>query len=234
MMAYLIKEPQHTKLNMEDCVSMSETLGDAISSFLEKNDRKISYNRYIKIGMARTAAMIESRLRQEQVHFVDMKRTGLLDESKRRNLLIQIIELKEEFDDLRCRMTLPARIEMDTETRRSIFHTIGERNAMMILMDFVRIYNKWTDASAEYLILRAIREIMCSVSGSNNRASDTDKLGTAKTALAEEYDKKISEQENILHSYCEDLCDIAEELDEEYGIFDILDKLTEEADLSES
>lgn len=228
MMAYFIPKPLHIRLNIEERVNMAETLGDAISSILNKKDREFPCNRYVKKTVARTAAMVEHRLRREQVHFVDMKNAGLLDESRRRNLLIQITELKEELEDLRCRMTASAKIEMDTETRRCVFRTIGDRNAMMTLSDFVRIYNKWADASADYFILRAIREILCSTSGSNNSVSNMDKLAPAKTALAEEYDKKIREQENILHSYCEDLRGIAEELVEKYGIFDILDKLSED------
>lgn len=234
MMTYFIPKTLHIRLNIEERVNMAETLGDAISSILDKRDREFPCNRYIKKNMARTAAMVEHRLRREQVHFVDMKNAGLLDESMRRNLLIQIAELKEELEDLRCRMTSSARIEMDTETRRCVFRTMGDRNAIMTLSDFVRIYNKWADASAEYFILKAIREILSSGSSSNNSASNMDKLDPAKAALAEEYDKKISEQGNILHSYCEDLRGIAEELDEEYGIFDILDKLSEDNAAMES
>lgn len=225
MMAYLIKEPQYIKLNMEERIIMVETLGDAISSI---SDRKLFYNRYVKKSLARTAAMVENSLRRKQVHFVDMKRAGLLDENKRKILLIQIMELKEELEELRCRMTFPAKIEMDTETRRCVFRTINDPNVAMTLMDFVRIYNKWADDSAEYLILIAIREIECAAFNNNNSSSNFDKITPAQIALTEEYNKKISEKKNILHSYCEELRGIAEELDEEYGIFDILDKLSED------
>lgn len=214
---------------MEESVNMAERLSDVIGSFLaDGNHKEISYNKYVKKNLVRTAAMVESRLRHEQVHFVDMKRAGLLDENKRRNLLIQIMELKEELEDLRCRMTSPARIEMDTETRRCVFRTISDRNATMTLIDFVRIYNKWVNASAEYLIQKTIREIVCAASRNNNSTSNPNEFNTTQAMLAKEYDKQISEQENMLCSYCEDLHDIAKKLDEEYEIFDTLDKLTDD------
>ena len=227
MMAYLIKEPKYIRLNEKERVIMAETLGDAISSFLDKSDRKTPYNKYVKRILARTTARVESKLRREQVHFVDMKMAGTLDEGMRRECLIRIMELKEEFEDLRERMISPARIDMDTEARRCVFRTIGDRNAAMTLMDFVRIYNKWVDASAEYLIFRALREISCAASDGDT-ATNPDKLAAAQAALAEEYEQEISEKENLLRSHCEDLRGIAEELDEEHGIFDILDKLTDE------
>ena len=227
MMVYLIKEPKYIRLNVKERVIMAETLGDAISSFLYNSDRNTPHNKYVKRFLARTAAMVECKLHREQIHFVDMKKTGKLDENMRRECLIRIMELKEEFEDLRSRMISPARIDMDTEARRCVFRKIGDRNAAMTLMDFVRIYNKWVDVSAEYLILKALREISCATSGSD-AATNPDKLATAQAALAEEYEQEISEKVNLLRSYCEDLCGIAEELDEEHGIFDILDKLTDE------
>lgn len=227
MMVYLIKEPKYIRLNVKERVIMAETLGDAISSFLYKSDRNTPHYKYMKRFLARTAAMVECKLHREQVYFVDMKKTGNLDENMRRECLIRIMELKEEFEDLRSRMISSARIDMDTEARRCVFRTIGDRNAAMTLIDFVRIYNKWVDASAEYLILKALREISCATSGSD-AATNPDKLATAQAALAEEYEQEIGEKENLLRSYYKDLCGIAEELDEEHGIFDILDKLTDE------
>ena len=228
MTDYLIKEMQYIRRNMEEHVIMAETLGDAISSFLDKSYREIFYNRFVKKSMSRTAAMIEFRLRSEQVHFVDMKKVGVIDESIRRDLLIQIMGLKEELEDVRYRMTLLVKIQMDTETMRCVFRTIGDRIATMTLLDFVQIYNKWVDVSAEYLILKAIREIACGDGENKNSIFNPDKLTAAKEVMAKEYDKTISEQENMLRSYCEDLHKIAEELDENYDIIDVLDKLIDE------
>lgn len=203
---------------------MAEALIDAISSFVEKRDGV--FNEYIDTKQIHITTKVQIKLRRAQVSFDDIKiNTDVtIHEEFCKKLLLSIMELNEEFQDLRCRMIAPAQIAMGDEERRCIFRTTSNPDAVLRLMDFVRIYNKWTEVSVDYLILRERREYELAKLNTTEVA-DSYKLTKILEQLAEEYKKKIAEQETQLQEYCMDLQSIAEELNEQYKILDILDKL---------
>ena len=84
------------------------------------------------------------------------------------------------------------------------------------ILDFVRIYNKWATVSADYLILKALRDLEC---------GDEKKRSINQTVLAKEYEEKIQNHEDLLESYLLDLHYIAEELDRDCNIFELLEDI---------
>ena len=89
----------------------------------------------------------------------------------------------------------------------------------MTILDFVRIYNKWTAASADYLILKALCDLEC---GEEKERSDI------QIKLAVEYEVKIRRQEVLLNSYFQDLHSIATELDQNSNIFELLEDISDD------
>ena len=131
-----------------------------------------------------------------------------------------------------------ALLQFNDEERRCIFRTIPERKAALLLMDFVRIFNKWTEASVDYLILKARRDIeldrLNPASNGNQGNTDTDRLSRLCEQLREEYKKKVADQEMQLKAYCDDLHKMAEKLDRSYSVLDKLEELMEDEVLLES
>ncbi len=221
----------NTRFTVKEHTIMAANLSDVISSILMNNLKNTIYNELVKGRHIRTAALVKSRLRREQVHFVDLINTGKLDVKRREKYLISIMELKEEYEDLMSRTYVPylLKVDMMSTEWRCVFHTREDRNISKPVIDFVRIYNRWTIASAEYMFLKALRDIECGNDYEHNQKND--KKADNQITLAKEYTERISKQHDLLRSYLQDLHDIAKRLDTEYGIFDILEKASEEYEL---
>ena len=209
------------RFTVKEHITMSENLGDAISQLLMKDTNKNLINTRIRVGLAKTAALVKNKVRCAQIRYVDLSDSGKLDETEKEERLVRIIELKEEYEHLRFRMFAPSLIDDDTDSQkwRCIFRTIRDRKTSHDILDFVRIYNKWTAASADYMILKALCDLEC---GEEKERSDV------QIKLAEEYDDKIRNQEELMESYLLDLHEIAAEIDSKCKIFEILENLNSE------
>lgn len=206
---------------VKEYITMSENLGDALSQILLNHMREIMFNNWLRFGLAKTAALVKNRVRCEQLRFVDLLDSGKLDETGKEEKLAHIMELKEEYENLRFRMFAASLIDDDINSIkwRCIFRTIGDRKTSMTILDFVRMYNKWTVTSADYLILKALCDLEC---------GEEEKRSSNQIVLAKEYGAKIQGKEELLKSYLLDLYDIATVLDEECNIFEALENLDDE------
>lgn len=220
-MMYTIIKLRDKRFTVKEHMTMSDNLGDSLSQILLNRTRRIMFNNRVRFGLAKTAALVKNRLRREQLRFVDLKDSGELNETAANERLVHIMELKEEYEHLRFRMFAPLLIDENTDSQkwRCIFRTIRDRKTGIAIFDFVRIYNKWTVASADYLILKALRDLEC---------GEKEKRSSNKIVLAKEYEEKIRKQEELLESYLLDLHDIAIELDIECSIFETLENLDDE------
>ena len=206
---------------VKEHITMSENLGDAISQLFTNNTMKSMFNTRVRIRMAKTAALVKNKMRRAQLCFVDLKDSGRLNTATTNERLVRIMELKEEYENLRFRMFAPLLIDDDTDSQkwRCLFRTIRDRKTSMTILDFVRIYNKWTAASADYLILKALCDLEC---GEEKERSDI------QIKLAVEYEVKIRRQEELLNSYFQDLHSIATELDQNSSIFELLEDISDD------
>ena len=236
MTMLFIETPIRNYIHVKERMNMAETLSDAIGSFIEKNDE--IYNEYVNVKLARMAAQVVMKLRSAQVRFADKKAKGDLNDTLRTTLLVDIMELKEEAEDIRRRMMTQALLQLDNDERRCIFRLVPERKAALLLIDFVRIFNKWTEASADYLILKARRDYELDKLNTDSidiqGGVDSDKLSQLRERLIEEYKKKVADQETQLKTYCDDLQRMADVLDSSYMILDKLEELIEDASILDS
>ena len=209
------------RFTVKEHMTMAENLGDALSQILLNHMRKIMFNNRVRFELAKTASLVKNRVRREQLRFVDLLDNGKFDETDKEERLVRIMELKEEYENLRFRMFAPSLIDDDTDSQkwRCLFRTIRDRKTSMTILDFVRIYNKWTAASADYLILKALCDLEC---GEEKERSDI------QIKLAEEYEVKIRKQEELLNSYFQDLYSIAIELDQNCNIFELLEDISDD------
>lgn len=209
------------RFTVKEHMTMAENLGDALSQILLNHMRKIMFNNRVRFELAKTASLVKNRVRREQLRFVDLLDNGKFDETDKEERLVRIMELKEEYENLRFRMFAPSLIDDDTDSQkwRCLFRTIRDRKISMTILDFVRIYNKWTVTSADYLILKELRDLEC---------DEEEKRSSNQIVLAKEYGEKIHEKEELLKSYLLDLHDIATELDGECNIFEVLENLDDE------
>ncbi|MBQ1659595.1 MAG: hypothetical protein II059_07080 [Clostridia bacterium] len=217
-MSYVIKSPEE-RFKIRENMTMSDNLGYLLSQILMNSMRGIRFNDLVSFGLAKTAALVQINLRREQLRFVDLKDSGELNETAANERLVRIMELKEEYKHLRFRMFDPLLIDENTDSWRRIFHTIRDRKADIAILDFVRIYNKWTVTSADYMILKALRDLEC---------GEEEKRSSNKIVLAKEYEVEIQKREELLEAYLLDLNDIVTELDSEYNIFEMLANLDDE------
>lgn len=220
--------PLKKSFTVKENTVMAENLNDATSLILVNYLKDVIYNELVDGRLIRTAALVKLKLRHEQVNFVDLKNAGKLDGNQRKDLLIRIIELNEEYENLfpRTYASHLLKAEMINPEWRFVFRTIEDRNLSKTVIDFLRIYNKWTIASAEYLLLNALCDIECG-NDYAHRQENEEKTHN-QIALADEYTNRIGKQEELLQSYLYDLHNIAEKLDKEYGMFDILESFYEE------
>ena len=204
------------RFTVKEHMTMSENLGDALSQILLNHTRGLTFNYRVNFGLAKATALVKNRLRREQVRFVDLSNSGKLDEAEKEERLVRIMEFEEEYENLRFRTFASSLIDdnIDSKKWRCIFRTIGKREINMTVLDFVGIYNKWTAASADYLILKALRDLECGEEGKRSRN---------QIVLAKEYEEKVRKKEELLEAYLQDLHDIATELEEECGIFELLE-----------
>lgn len=209
------------RFTVKEHMTMAENLGDALSQILLNHMRKIMFNNRVRFELAKTASLVKNRVRREQLRFVDLLDNGKFDETDKEERLVSIMELKEEYENLRFRMFAPSLIDDDTDSQkwRCLFRTIRDRKTSVTIFDFVRIYNKWTAASADYLILKALCDLEC---GEEKERSDI------QIKLAEEYEVKIRKQEELLNSYFQDLHSIAIELDQNCNIFELLEDISDD------
>lgn len=221
MKLYSISTLSEKRFNVKEHITMSENLEEAISQLLMNYTEKAKFNNRVKVEMAETAALIRKRVRYAQFRFVDLKNNDKLNETTATERLVRIMELKEEYENLRFRMFAPLLIDENTDSQkwRCIFRTIRDRNTRMTILDFARIYNKWTVASADYLILKALCDLEC---GEIIERTDV------QIKLAEEYEEKFCKQEELLDSYFQDLHSIATELELNCNIFEILENILDD------
>ena len=206
------------RFTVKEHITMSENLGDAISQLLMNDTKKVVFNTRVRVELAKTAALVKNKVRRAQIRFVDLSDNGKLDETEKEERLVRIMELKEEYEHLRFRMFEPSFIDDNTDSQkwRCIFRTIRNKKTNLNILDFVRIYNKWATVSADYLILKALRDLEC---------GDEKKRSINQTVLAKEYEEKIQNHEDLLESYLLDLHYIAEELDRNCNIFKLLEDI---------
>ena len=195
---------------------MAETLCEMICSFLSDEPDIHFYNQKIPVGKAKTAAVTSSALRKEQVHFVDAKKAHILDHSLIEECLKRILELKEEYADARSAILKDVLIPDGDAERRCIFRTFPDHQIAMEIMDFIRLYNRWTDYSAERLILLQRNEYELSRLDTriaeHITKADADILNVLKKNLSEQYDRKVAELDTLLKQHYDDLTKLTTEL----------------------
>ena len=83
-------------------------------------------------------------------------------------------------------------------------------------MDFIRLYNRWTDYSIEHLILFHRKKYELAQLDNRMNAhitkTDLDILNELKEKLSEQYDKNIAELDVLLKQHFDDLTELATEL----------------------
>ena len=196
--------------------NMAETLSELICSFLAYKQDTHFYNHKIPAGKAKTAAVASSALRREQVRFIDAKKTHIPDRSLIEECLKRILELKEEYADARSAILKDVLIPDGDAERRCIFRTFPNRQTAMKMMDFIRLYNRWTEYSIERLILSHRKKYelaqLDNRMNANITKADSVVLNELKERLSEQYDKKTAELDVLLKQHFEDLTELATEL----------------------
>ena len=227
------RKMRFTTVMKEHTIMENNLSGDEISSILfriRNLNNDTVYNELVGNRLIYIAALVKAKLRLEEIRYVELKNEGKLDEKMREELLNQIMDLKEEYEDLISRSYLPHLLKSEdivSPEWRYVFRTSKNRDIIGVIVEFMRIYNKWTTASVELLLTKELRDIDCKSQDDDT----TDDYNQIISALSEEYAEKINRQEELLRAYLQDLHDIAEKLVTKYGIFDLLEKGFEEYDL---
>lgn len=192
----------------------------------------ISINAQEKLRI-KAAAMIQSMLRIKQTRFAAIKAIGAMNDEKRRETLVEIMELTEEYRDIRNKLIYTEQIDLHIDgvtTLHFLFYSFNDYRLVSTLEDFSHLYNKWVGASIDYYILaeRLHYELdqLHTAFAKNNDIPQTDQAQLLNQ-LQKEYDEMLRNSEKNILQYYLDLKSISVTLEEQYGILEKIDGLRE-------
>lgn len=188
---------------------------------IHDSDNAIVYNEELDDTLADMAATIQFEYEKVQLMMVrDYKAPQI---SGKFNSLVSTLEdLKGDFKSLKNEMMRRTLLLPSEEERRCAFRRLNDINGYSLFLEFISIFNYWTELSAEYLILKArcdydnkrCEEFVRNAIEANKR----DRLIKAQEQLKKEYAKKIEEMKQILVDCTVDLKEFTTELVDEYHI----------------
>lgn len=213
--------------NLDDEITMAEEFEKALDeSFrkiheLKNSDNTIVYNEELDDMLADMAAEIQ--FEYEKVQLMMVRDYVAPQMSGKFNILVSTLEdLKSDFRNLKSEMMRRLLLLPSEEERRCIFRRLDNADGYNTFLEFLSVYNYWSELSADYLILRARSaydkkksEELVRKSTDNNKRS---RLIKAQVQLEKEYEKKIEEMKQILVDCIADLKEFTTELVDEYHI----------------
>lgn len=208
-------------------ITMAEEFEKALDEAFKKihesksSDDTTVYNEELDETIAGIAA--ETQFEYEKVQLIMVRYYEAPQMSEKFNSLVSTLEdLKRDFKSLKSEMMRRTLLLPSKEERRCIFRRLDDVNGYNAFLEFLSIFNYWTELSAEYLILKARRDYdnkRCEELVRNAiEAGKRDRLIKAQAQLEKEYAKKIEEMKQILVDCIADLKEFTTELVDEYHI----------------
>lgn len=208
-------------------------LYDRICVFISLDKPIFTYNHMIKERIAKSAASVQYLLEHEKLRLAmsykksaDFVRLPEMDDVYGR-----IDDLTSELHNLMIMMTTSAKMDVSDKERRCVFHKFGNTKETNLLLHFIRLYNTWTSRSAEYLVMEARQKHDDEKFRQHiDKTGDTtmrSRIEEARANVTAEYDRKLNNLRTLLSDYVNDLHNIANKLNEEYGLLEQLENMNE-------
>ena len=213
-------------------------LMNIIQKLCSENDPQLYCNPNLNNKKAVQAAKTQYLLNREKVRLSNRaKRTeDLLHDIEIRNIVKSIQDLQEEYDYQFNSMIADKTVPIKEDVRRCVFRTLDYENAEK-LMFMLRLYNKWTTRSSEYLVDNARRDFDMDKFQRLIQAADQDKrclLEEAQQSVAKEYEQKLMERKRLLRAYVSDLHTVVMELNGQFPLLDLLSSILTQPTMMDS
>lgn len=208
----------------------TKSLHDILEMFFKKNYLFLE-NKRVKRDLAPTVAELGFTLEHEEFKLANMLGNPENDEHSEeyKTNVYRIVDMKDEYLDLRRRMYVRCLLNDTPNSRRCVFHCLSNPVSSNLTLDFIHTYNKWTEFTADYYITTArmqydLKMFQQLIDGANSRNKIT-MFQEAKNELAAEYDDRIADSQTQLSNYKSDLQEMAIRLCNEYGLLKKLQSL---------